>query len=114
MCIRDRYNGGEGNIGAPRYREWCAGLAESKTQSMHANSLHGNRDIPGTTDCNPQSARSKKVYDRNLDMHVNGKSDEGIVSMKRANNGTQPVYRPTTGGCLLYTSPSPRDGLLSR
>jgi hypothetical protein len=50
-------------------------LAESKTQSMHANSLHGNREIPGATDCHPQSVRSRKACGRNLDMYVNGKSD---------------------------------------
>jgi len=50
-------------------------LAESKTQSMHANSLHGNREIPGATDCYLQSVRSKKACGRNLDMYANGKSD---------------------------------------
>jgi len=50
-------------------------LAESKTHRMQANSLHGNRDIPGTTDCYPQLVRSRKARGRNLDMYVNGKSD---------------------------------------
>jgi hypothetical protein len=68
------------------------GPAESETQSMYASSLHGNRDIPGATDCHPQSVRSRKASGRNLDMHATGKSDEGIVSMKRANKGAQPGY----------------------
>ena len=68
-------NEGEGNTSTPRYRRWCTGPAESKTQSMHANSLHGNREVPGTTDCYPQSVRSRKASGRNLDMYVNGKSD---------------------------------------
>jgi hypothetical protein len=57
---------------------------------MHANSLHGNLDIPGTTDCYPQSVRPRKARGRNIDMYVIGKSDGVIVSMKRANKGTQP------------------------
>ncbi len=67
---------------------------------MYANSLHGNRDIPGATACYPQSVRSRKACGRNLDMHVTGKSDEGVVSMKRANKGAQLGYssQPTTGG----------------
>jgi hypothetical protein len=50
-------------------------LAESKTQRMHANSLHGNREIPGATGCHPQSVRSRKACGRNLDMYATGKSD---------------------------------------
>jgi hypothetical protein len=84
------YYGGEGNIGAPRYREWRTGLAESETQSMYANSLHGNREIPGVADRVPRLVRSRKASGRNLDMHAPGKSDGGIVSMKRANKGAQP------------------------
>jgi RNA-directed DNA polymerase len=56
---------------------------------MHANLLHGNRDIPSATDCHPQSVRLRKASGRNLDMHANGKSDGVIVLMKRTNKGTQ-------------------------
>jgi hypothetical protein len=38
---------------ALRYRERRHGPAEPETQSMHANSLHGNRDIPGVADYYP-------------------------------------------------------------
>lgn len=58
---------------------------------MHANSLYGNREIPGTADCHPQSVRSRKAGGYNLDMHVNGKSDTGVVSVKRTNKGAQPI-----------------------
>ena len=57
---------------------------------MYANSLHGNREIPGVADRVPRSVRSRKASGRNLDMHAPGKSDGGIVSMKRANKGAQP------------------------
>ena len=57
---------------------------------MHANSLHGNREIPEATSHNPRLVRLRKVCDRNLDMHATGKSDGVIISMKRANKGTQP------------------------
>ena len=58
---------------------------------MHASSLHGNREIPGSADCHPQSVRSRKAGGYNLDMHVNGKSDTGVVSVKRTNKGAQPI-----------------------
>ena len=57
---------------------------------MYANSLHGSREIPGATDHNPWSVRLRKACGHNLNMNVNGKSDGGIGSMKRANNGAQP------------------------
>lgn len=57
---------------------------------MHANPLHGNREIPGAIDCNPQSVRSGKACGHNLDMYATGKSDGVIVSVKRANKGAQP------------------------
>jgi hypothetical protein len=72
-----------------RYREWRVGPAESENRSMYANSLHGNREIPGVTVCHPQSARSGKVKGRTPDMYAPGKSDGGIVSMKRMNKGAQ-------------------------
>lgn len=58
---------------------------------MHASSLHGNREIPGSADCDPQSVRSRKAEGHNLGMHVNGKSDTGVVSVKRMNKGAQPI-----------------------
>jgi hypothetical protein len=60
---------------------------------MHESSLLGNREIPGSTDCNPQSVRSRKAGGYNLDMHVNGKSDTGVVSVKRTNKGAQPMQQ---------------------
>lgn len=66
------------------------GPAESETQGMHANSLHGNREVPEATDFHPESVRSSEARGRNLDMHATGKSDGGIVSMKRTNKGAQP------------------------
>ena len=77
---------------ASHYRERRHGPAEPETQSMHANSLHGNREVPGVADQSLRSARSRKTCGHNLDMHVTGKSDGGLVSMKRANKGAQPVY----------------------
>ncbi len=60
---------------------------------MYANSLYGNRDIPGVTGCYPQSARSGKAKGRTLDMYASGKSDGGILSMKRTNKGAQSRQR---------------------
>jgi hypothetical protein len=50
--------------GTSRYREWGTGPTESETQRMYANSLNGNREIPGVTGCYPQSARSGKAKGR--------------------------------------------------
>ena len=60
---------------------------------MYANSLYGNREIPGVTGCYPQSARSGKAKGRTPDMYASGKSDGGILSMKRTNKGTQSRQR---------------------
>ncbi len=56
---------------------------------MYANSLDGNREIPGVTSCNLQLARSGKAKGRTPDMYATGKSDGGIVPMKRTNKGVQ-------------------------
>ena len=66
------------------------GPAEPETHCMHANSLHGNREVPVVADHASRSVRSRKTCGHKLDMNVTGKSDEGVVSMKRANNGAQP------------------------
>ncbi|MBL7178022.1 MAG: hypothetical protein ISS66_19535 [Desulfobacteraceae bacterium] len=60
---------------------------------MYANSLYGNREIPGVTGCHAQSARSGKAKGRTPDMYAPGKSDGGIVSMKRTNKGAQSRQR---------------------
>ena len=60
---------------------------------MYANSLYGNREIPGVTGCHPQPARSGKAKGRTPDMYASGKSDGGILSMKRTNKGAQSRQR---------------------
>ncbi len=60
---------------------------------MYANSLYGNREIPGVAGCNPQLVRSRKAKGRTPDMYAPGKSDGGILSMKRTNKGTQSRQR---------------------
>ncbi len=67
--------------------------AESENRSMYASSLNGNREIPGVTGCHPQPARSGKAEGRTLDMYASGKSDGGILSMKRTNKGAQSRQR---------------------
>lgn len=57
---------------------------------MSTSFLHGNREIPRITGHIPWSVRSAKARGRNSDMYVLGKSDTGIVSMKRTNKGIQP------------------------
>ena len=57
---------------------------------MYASLLHGNREIPGVADRVPRSVRLRKASGRNPDMHATGKSDTGIVSVKRMNKGAQP------------------------
>jgi retron-type reverse transcriptase len=57
---------------------------------MYPNFLHGNREIPEATDHIPRSVMSGKARGHNPDRSATGKSDTGIVSMKRTNKGTQP------------------------
>jgi hypothetical protein len=59
---------------------------------MYANSLYGNREIRGLTDCYPAVGPVGAGEGRNTDMYDPRKSDEGIVSMKRTNKGVQPKY----------------------
>jgi len=37
------------------------GPAESETQSMYANPLHGNREVPEATDNDPKSVRLRQA-----------------------------------------------------
>ena len=57
---------------------------------MYANSLYGNREIPGVAGGNPQPTLSGKAKGRTPDMCAPRKSDGGILSMKRTNKGAQP------------------------
>ena len=56
---------------------------------MYASSLHGNREIPGASERIPRWLRSEKARGHKPDMHATGKSDTGIISMKRTNKGAQ-------------------------
>jgi hypothetical protein len=47
--------------GAPRYREWRIGPAESKNQGMYTNALHGSREIPEAIGRIPRPVRSEKA-----------------------------------------------------
>lgn len=42
------------------------------------------------TNVYPALVRLEEAFGRTPDMYAHGKSDEGIVSMKRTNNGVQP------------------------
>ena len=42
-----------------------------------------------------------------------GMTKKGVAKYRRDNPGSE-LKTAVTGSCLLYTSPSPRDGLLSR
>ena len=72
---------------------------------MYRSTLHGNREVPEATILNPRMVRSAKAIGRTADMHAPGKSDTGIVSQRRTNNGAHPQEgrshaheRPPTGG----------------
>ena len=89
---------------------------------MYANSLYGNREIPNVTGCYPQSARSGKAKGRTPDMYAPGKSDGGILSMKRTNKGAQPEIsgqppaefverRPPAEGNFVQTAVTGTQGL---
>jgi len=53
---------------------------------MRGNSMHENREVPGTSVTNPVADRSGKACGRKPDMYVSGKSDIGIVPRNAANN----------------------------
>ncbi len=66
-------------------RKPLIGAAESKTLRMRGNSLHGNRETPGTSLSHRDEERSEKANRRTADMHVTGESDGFVVPKKRAN-----------------------------
>ena len=90
---------------------------------MYANSLYGNREIPGVAGGNPQPTLSGKAKGRTPDMYAPGKSDGGILSMKRTNKGAQSRQRrdqppaefvekrPPAEGNLIQTAVTGTQGL---
>ena len=46
--------------------------------------------------------------------HANAKGADVVVVSNAVGEGNPEVLFAQSNGCLLYTSPSPRDGLLSR
>ncbi len=70
-------------------REWRIEPAESETQRMYASSLYGNREIPRVANSFIVGPVGEGMS-RTSDMNALGKSDWGIVSVKRANKGVQP------------------------
>ena len=88
------------------------GPAESETQSMHANPLHGNREVPEATDSLSTIGPVEEGKGRDLNMHVTGKSDGGIVSMKRANKGAQLGYSSQPPAEFVEKRPSAKGNSL--
>jgi hypothetical protein len=84
---------------------------QSKTLRMRGNSLHGNREILGSSLADGSRDRSGKGTPRNPDMHDPGKSDGGIVPGKSTNNGRSSAEtmegRPSTEGNSGQTATSP-------
>jgi len=101
----------EGHIESGDTGEPLANLAQSKTLHTRGNSLHGNREIPMSSNADGSVDRSGKGTPLTLDMHDVGKSDGGIVPQKSPNNGRRPAEamegRPPTKGNSVQTATSP-------
>ena len=69
--------------------------AESKTLSMHENSMRENRESPETPTPDGGAGRSEKAESHKTGRHVSGKSDDLVVPTKRANKvGQQAAAEP--------------------
>ena len=89
---------------------WTRGVRDPA--HVRKSSLHGNREIPGSTVCYPQTVRLRKACGRNLNTYVTGKSDEGVVSMKRANKGAQLGYSSQPPAEFVEKRPSAKGNSL--
>src|SRR5664279_5310806 len=117
-------------------------LAAAVRRTQHDNTAELRRPVPRDIDSRQQAAHrmadevkrsrvlSGKIRDRRMNMvgeKVERLSPAGVVEVERGKAGLpqRPVEFPERPGgardavkqyhsCLLYTSPSPRDGLLSR
>jgi hypothetical protein len=102
---------GEGHMVGGVTGEPLADPTQSKTLSMRGNSLHGNREIPGTSIVAESMDRLGKGTPHNPNRYVPGKSDDGIVPEKSPNRGRRPAEamegRPSTKGNLRQPATSP-------
>lgn len=74
-------------------RDSASDVTDPRSQRPRAcskRSLYGNREIPEATERVPRPVRSGQAEGRNTDMNATGKSDSGVVSVKRTNKGAQP------------------------
>ena len=86
------------------FKDKAAKKKENKKKK--AKGVEGSTDVPNF----PQDQVSEEAWQRKEGKNKSGGLNEkGRKSYERANPGSD-LKRP----CLLYTSPSPRDGLLSR
>lgn len=99
------FKNAEGNINWAETGEDQVSPAESKTLSMHGDSLRGKREIPRMLAGDETPAgRQGKADGRNPCAHVSGKSDGCIIPGKPPNKGITPEpaevvegRRPTKG-----------------
>ena len=68
----------------------------------------GQRDLVLVDRAELWSGRPEKSLSFGLNKK-GGRNNSGRITMRRKGGGAKRLY-----SCLLYTSPSPRDGLLSR
>ncbi len=100
----------EGHTDRDATGELRADPAQSKTLSMGGNSSHGNREIPSTLAADGGAGRPEQVQNRTSGMHVDGKSDAGIVPGKSSNKDKKSAEamegRPATKGNTLEPAAS--------
>jgi len=74
-------------------RDSASGFTDPRSQRPRAcskRSLYGNREILEATERIPRPVWVGQAEGRNPDMNATGKSDTGVVSVKRTNKGAQP------------------------
>jgi RNA-directed DNA polymerase len=89
---------GEGNTRGGDNRELPIDLTESKTLRMRGHSMHENREVPRTPECEGPAGRPEKGSSPTSGMYVRGKSDRPIVPMKSPNKGDSGVREASAEG----------------
>src|SRR5665647_161273 len=87
-------------------------IVHNKTHQAYINLIDGAADLIFVT--SPSEDELQYAKDSNIELEIIPVVSEGFVFLANKDNPVDNLTIQQVRDCLLYTSPSPRDGLLSR